>query len=84
LAQARQRKAALLPRAAQLAGDADSGSARSVNGGAAGMPGNRRKSCGPNALPLPGCDFAAVHRSATLPNEVLQKRGALRGRKWLT
>ena len=57
-------------------GDADTGSARSANGGTAGMPGNRRKSFPANDLPRPGCDFAAVRRSATLVNDVLQKRGA--------
>ena len=61
--------------------DVDTGSARSANGSAAGMPHNRRKSFLPNELPLPGFDFASVRRSATLPNEVLQKRGARGGRR---
>ena len=56
-------------------GDADTGSARSVNGSAAGMSRSRRKSFLPNDLLLTGRDFASVRRSATLPNEVLQKRG---------
>ena len=47
-----------------LDGDADNGSARSVNVGAAGMPGDRCKSFTANDLRVAGCDFAAVRRSA--------------------
>ena len=59
----------------------NNGSARPANGSTAGMPRHRRKSFLPNVLPLPGCDFAGVRRSATLPNEVFQKGGAGKGRK---
>ena len=62
-------------------GTADGGFAGSVNGSAAAAPRDRRKSCLPNDLPLPGYDFASVYRSATLPNEVLQKGGAEAGRR---
>ncbi len=62
-------------------GGADTGSAGSVNGGAAGTPRDRRKSYLPHDLPLPGYDFSSVCRSATLPNEVFQKGGSAKGRK---
>ncbi len=59
----------------------NTGSARPANGGAAGKPRHRSKSFLPSDLPLPGCDFASVRRSATSPNEVFQEGGAGRGRK---
>ena len=62
-------------------GAADTGSARSASGSPAETPRNRCKSTLPNDLPLPRHDFASVRRSATLPNEVLQKGGTGKWRK---
>jgi len=62
-------------------GAAESGSAKSANGSAAGTPHDRRKSFVPPELHLPGYDFSSVRRSVTLPNEVVQKGGAGKGRK---
>ncbi len=59
----------------------NTGAARPANGGAAGMPHDRRKSWVPNDLHLRLDDFAGVSRSATLPNDVFQKGGAGKGRK---
>ena len=50
--------------------------AGSVNGGPAKKRMDWRKSLGPKDLRLRSNELSSVSRSATLPNEVLQKRGA--------